>query len=110
MLALLAGAAIVLGLLERDVDVPVAPRTRGGILLAGAAIFLCSWIPIIAVEGQGVELRSLYVPMLGIAIMGSALANGVADLVAGATLAVCRGIGVLGTTECSPPHSRARPA
>lgn len=109
-LAVLACAAM-LARAKKD-ELPFdAARTAGArmgmLFLAGTAVFACAWIPIIAIDGQRVELRSLYVPLLGVGMMGAAIAERVAmlcavrtartRLVAGAaTLAIVLGAATVG--------------
>ena len=43
----------------------------GWLLLAGAAVFLGAWLPIIAVKDNSVELRTWYTPLVGLVILAA---------------------------------------
>lgn len=54
-------------------------RTSVLLVLGGLAFFLGGFIPLLIVNRNGVELRTLYVPLLGAAVFFAALAGIVAD-------------------------------
>lgn len=62
------------------------------LVCAGLAIYLCAWLPIIAIDGQRVELRTLYVPMLGVAIAAAAVAEWIAGRLDHGTARVSKGV------------------
>jgi hypothetical protein len=84
ILAPLAVLAITTKPASPGKDSPPTHSARGCIALAGAAMFVGAWIPILVVPSQVVALRSLYVPMLGVAILAAAMANGLANILTAA--------------------------
>ncbi len=59
-----------------------APRARGQLLLLGVALLIVPWAPFVAQNARDFELRSLYVPLIGVAILVAAVGNGVCRWVA----------------------------
>jgi hypothetical protein len=53
-----------------------APGARGQLLLLGIALFVVPWAPFIAQHAQSFALRSLYVPLIGVAFLIAAAGNG----------------------------------
>ncbi len=69
---------------------PKEPATmpRGQLLLLGMLLFTAPWLPFIAQHAHDFELRSLYVPLIGVAFLIAALGNWLSRRMA--TLTGCR--------------------
>jgi hypothetical protein len=82
-LALVASAAAIAWIRSRpgraDDPSPPTPR-RGSIVGIGAIITLASLLPVLVSDAPGLDLRTMYVPLLGVAFILAGLANGVAAL------------------------------
>lgn len=50
-------------------DPGLPPARRGWVFLFGAGIFGASWLPLVIVEHQAIELRNLYIPLIGVCFM-----------------------------------------
>ena len=61
---------------EPEANAQWGVRARGQLLLLGIVLLVVPWAPFIAQHAQGFELRSLYVPLLGVAFLIAAAGNG----------------------------------
>lgn len=49
------------------------PPRRAWLVVTGLLMFLGAWLPVFAIHGQGVDFRTLYFPLIGLAIVLAAL-------------------------------------
>jgi hypothetical protein len=91
-IALAVGTVLVLASRAHRIPpaagITLSARGLGLLMVAGGAMIVGGLVPLIAINRNGVELRTLYVPLLGITLIFATFAGATADRIAQASAPV----------------------